>query len=161
MSELEQAVTETNREPGEQGSRPPRARRKQAKTVSQVTWSEATAKLDETERAFVRECMKDGDTQRAARVVRHRTPFELLGRVTVREAILSAAPFTDSYLTARLTRPFVLQQLVNLAMSGDVQAVKVLLSLDVKPPTPAVNYTRSPTRTESEASGLDAESVTP
>lgn len=108
-----------------------------------LTWSEAWSRLDFTERVFVRECMKDGDVDRASHKAGHRRPFDLLGRVTVREALLSAAPFTASHITARLTRPYVLQQLVNQSLSGDVTASKMLLSLDVKPASPMVSYTRS------------------
>lgn len=67
----------------------------------------------------------------------------MLGRATVREALLSVAPFLPVNITSSVVRPYVLQQLVHSSTSGDIAASKLLLSLPV-PAAPKVNYTRSP-----------------
>jgi hypothetical protein len=138
MSEPEQPETKT--------------KRKHSKTTSPVVtrpFSECVLELNETERAFVREALKDGDYWRSARVVKHRWPYDLLARANVRSALLSAAPFTTSDLTKRLVAPFVKQQLIHSALSGDLPASKVLLTLPVdEPVVKPLSYSRTVTSTE-------------
>lgn len=144
-----QTVQENNDE------RPVKPKRASPATRSNKTYSELFEALAEREQIFVRSALRHGEYDKAASEAGHRNAYSLLGRVAVRECLLSAAPYCESHITARLVRPFVLQQLVNSALEGDVSASKVVLSLSVDAPKVKADYTkREATASPSTTSGV-------
>lgn len=107
------------------------------------TYSEAFARLTVSEKMLVRRLVKGLDINGQLTGRQRTAAIDALGRATVRQAILSVAPYLESHLTARLVRPYVLAQLVKRSMSGDAQAAKLLLSLPVQATKSLpVNYTK-------------------
>ena len=86
--------------------------------------------LEHSEKKFVREALKDADYLRASREAGHKYPFELLARSAVRKILLSSAPY--SALAAQLLRPYVIESLMNNAISGNANCAKILLTLSDK-----------------------------
>jgi hypothetical protein len=106
-------------------------------------WLKLYKDLDETEKTFVREALKDGELDRAAQVARFRNAFELLGRTKVRRVLLLAASFSETNLAVKLAKPFVMERLITSAVEGETSAVKLFLSLEIPEKKKKVNYGKS------------------
>lgn len=104
-------------------------------------WRELYSKLDVLEKEFLKVALRTGDYQAAAEEAQHRNAFDMLSRTHVKEVLLAAAPFCAPDITAALVKPYILQNLLNEALGGDVPASKVLLELGAKgPKRKTVNY---------------------
>lgn len=105
-----------------------------------LTYGEAFERLSVRERRFVTQLVNGFDIHAECHGRSLHAAYAMLGRVTVRDALMSVAPFLYSDIAIRIMRPYVLQQLVNASTQGDVAASKVLLSLPVNAAR-KVNYT--------------------